>query len=218
MERRRSRKRMLMWVILVLLLPAPLLGTPTNAVGASSPIYACVNPSGLTRIVGAPQDCRPNESPKSWPTEGTSTVQGGTLTVIDSANKTVGPLIDPNTVLTVGLTVNGDRFLVGVRPQGFFSLIGVTFYYADASCSGTPLVPPSTGVFFPYLRVIGPTGYYASMASVAQEVQVATSKTYNNGVPQSCTDASWLGKLMLVPATTVNLNPVFTPPFSVTVK
>lgn len=210
-ERVRSRKPRLMWVIPVMLLPAPFLGTPTNADGASSKIYACVNPSGLTRIVGAPGDCRPSEKSVQWDPAGSP---GGTLTVIDSGSQTVGPLIDPN---TVDLTVNGDHFFVGVRPKGFFGLTGATFYYADASCSGSPLVPASTDVFFPYLRVVGTTGYYASMASVAQEIQVASSKTYSNGVPQSCTDASWMGKLMLVPAMALNLS-AFTPPFSVTVK
>ena len=213
MERIGSRKPMLVWLLSVLLLPAPFLGSSANAEGGSSKIYACVNPSGLTRIVSAPGDCHPSEKSVQWDPAGSS---GGTgmLTVIDSSGRIVGPLLGQN---AVSLTVNGDRFFVGVTPSGFFSLTGATFYYADASCAGSPLVPPSTDVFFPYLRVVGTTGYYASLAAVAQEVQVGSSKSYYNGGAQPCTDASWLGKLLLVSPTTLNLS-IFTPPFSITVK
>jgi hypothetical protein len=210
-ERVRSRKPMLMWLLPVMLLLAPFLGTPTNAEGASSKIYACVNPSGLTRIVGAPGNCHPSEKSVQWDPAGSP---GGALTVIDSRSQTLGPLISPN---AVSLTVNEDRFFVGVTPNGFFSLTGATFYYANANCSGSPLLPPSTDVLFPYLRVVGTTGYYASLASVAQEIQVASYKTYSNGVPPACTDAPWMGKVMMVPPTSLDLS-AFTPPFSVTVK
>ncbi len=200
---------MLMWAVPVVLLPAALFGTPTNADGASpNVIYACVNPSGLTRIVGANEKCHPSEKLVKWDVSG---AQGGTLTVIDSLGKTVGPLIGPNQVI---LTVGGNRFFVGVGPNRFYSLTGVTFYYADANCSGTPLVPPSTDVFFPYLRLVGTTGYYGDIGSLPQEIQVGSYKNYNNGVPQCITDTSWIGKMMLIQATTVSLS-VFTPPFSV---
>ncbi len=211
----RSRKPMLRWLIPVLLLLAPLLGPSPNSEGASAKIYACVNPSGLTRIVGAPGDCHPSERSVQWEAAGSSEgTPTGTLTVIDSGGQTLGPLLGQN---AVSLTVNGDRFFVGVTPSGFFSLTGATLYYADASCAGSPLVPPSTDVFFPYLRVVGTTGYYASLTAVAQEVQVGSSKSYSNGVAQACTDASWLGKLLLVSPTALNLS-AFKPPFSIMVK
>ncbi len=204
-----------MWVIPIILLSAPLLGPSPNAEGASVKIYACVNPSGLTRIVGAPADCHPSERSVQWdPADSPGATLAGTLTVIDSDGQTVGPLMGTNAAT---LTVNGDRFFVGVTPQGFFSLAGTTFYYAGASCVGSPLLPPSTDALFPYLRVVGTTGYYASLTAVPQEVQVGSSKSYYNGVAQPCTDASWLGKLMLVSPATLNLS-AFTPPFSVTVK
>ena len=207
---------MLIWAIPVLLVLAALLGTPTMVNAAEvSQIKLCVNPSGLTRIPGANERCRPSEKLVQWDVSGSqdgSGSQAGALTVIDSTGTIVGPLIRPDAVI---LTANGDRLLVGVRPEGFFGTIstaGLTFYRTGTNCSGARYVEPSTGLFFAHLRLLGTTGYYGDWTSTPTTVA---------SVEYSCTATGCQCANMnpvtynLTPPKTVDLNPLFTPPFSI---
>jgi hypothetical protein len=196
---------MLIWVIPVLLIPAALVGSPTM-VNAAAGSQICVNPSGLTRIIGANEKCRPSERLVPWDTSGS---QGGTLTVIDSLGNTVGPLIRPD---AVALTVGGNRFLIGVGTDGFRNITGLSLYYESTGCSGVALIQPSTNMLLPLLLVAGTTGYYGGSQSQVYSVVYRTSYNPDRRVFEGCF-LSFPGPL--TPAKTVNLNPLFTPPFSI---
>ena len=210
MGRVRSPKRKLILVIPVILLPAALLGTATmvNADGGNqSLIHACVNPSGLTRLVGASEKCSPSERPYHWPASGT---EGGTLTVIDSGGNTVGPLVQSD---AVALTVGGKRFLVGVGPGGFRNIAGSpTLFYESLSCppGGELILSPTT--VLPLLRLAGTTGYYGDTGSGVYSVVARRNYDSTRGEFGACTASLSPGPV--TPARTVNL-PGFTPPFSV---
>lgn len=222
MRKAKSSKCMLMliWVIPVLLIPAALVGSPTMINAAEvTQIKLCVNPSGLTRVPGANERCRPSEKLVQWDVSGsqeTTGSQGGALTVIDSTGKTVGPLIRPD---AVALTVNGDRLLVGVRPNGFFGTIAaccgqyvVAFYRTGANCSGDRYVEPSTGLFFAHLRLIGGIGYYGGWTSTLTSVASYEYLSTADGSYQ-CMNSS--GSINLTPVKDVKLNTLFTPPLSI---
>ncbi len=57
---------LVMGVVLVVLSSA-VPGTTRADGGDPNLVHACVNPSGLTRIVGPPDPCRPNEETFHWP-------------------------------------------------------------------------------------------------------------------------------------------------------
>ncbi len=197
-----SRKCMLIWVVQVIALLA-LLGTGT-VINADEVSQICVNPSGLTRIVGANGKCLPSE--KLFDLS-----QGGAATVIDSLGKTVGPLVQSD---LVALTVGGDRFLVGVGPGGFRNTAGLTLFYEGLGCSGLALIQPSTNLLLPLLRVAPPTGYYGGREFQIYSI-LPSRKSYNSnlGAFDPCNNFPSFGQQM-TPAKTLNL-PAFTPPFSV---
>jgi hypothetical protein len=206
---------MLIWVISLVLIPAAQLGTPTLVYAAEgSQIILCVNRSGLTRMAGPHERCRHSEKLVKWDLSGShddSGSQGETLTVLDSSGKTVGPMIRPDAVI---ITANGDRLLVGIRPDGFFGTIsttGLTFYRTGTNCSGGRYVEPSTGLFFAHLRLLGSTGYYGGWTSAP--ISVASVEFGCTATGCQCTDFS--GTYNLTPVKTVDLNLLFTPPFSI---
>jgi hypothetical protein len=215
MERGQSRRLILSWALPVIPLLLALFGTANVAKAAEgSQIMLCVNRSGLTRMAGPNERCRPSEKLVKWDLSGShddSGSQGGALTVIDSTGKTVGPLIRPDAVV---ITVNGDRLLIGVRPDGFFGTIsttGLTFYRTGTNCSGGRYVEPSTGLFFAHLRLLGSTGYYGGWTSTPTSVASVEFSCTATG----CQCTSFSGTFNLTPVKTVELNPLFTPPFSI---
>jgi hypothetical protein len=205
--------RMLIWMIPAVLAPAAFLGTPAHAAEGSQ-IVLCVSRSGFTRIARANERCRHGEKLVKWDLSGSqddSGSQGETLTVIDSTGKTVGPLIRPDAVI---ITANGDRLLVGARPDGFFGTIsttGLTFYRTGANCSGGRYVEPSTGLFFAHLRLLGTIGYYGGWT--ATPIAVASVEYGCTATGCQCTNYS--GTYNLTPVKTVDLDPLYTPPFSI---
>jgi len=202
---------MLIWMISLVLIPAALLGTPTMVYAAEvTQIKLCVNPSGLTRIPGANERCRPSEKLVQWDVSGSQEVsgsQGGAVTVIDKSGKTVGPLVESNAVV---LTVGTERVLVGIGPKNFRNLYGLYFYRTGPDCTGTRLVDPSTDLLLPPVRVLGATGYYGGRD--AQQYSVASFEDYSSGTLK-CWPISPPVNYTLTPAKTVDLS-VFTPEFS----
>ena len=194
-----------------------LIGWPAMAGsdgGDAGLIHACVNPSNLTRIVDANDACRHNERSVHWPaafSKAAAPAAGGALTVVDKAGKSVGPLIRPE---AVALAVDGERVVVGVRPDRLYGLVGVAFYFRELNCSGERLVSPAADVLLPYVQVVSTTGYFGGREAVPYQVgsmlyagsSAATPVCYNNTSP--------FPTYNLTPARIVDLGG-FTPPFSV---
>lgn len=210
-----SPTRMLIWVVAVILLLA-LFGAATMANAAEgSQMKLCVNPSGLTRVPGANETCRPSEKLVTWGGSGSQDVpgsQGGTLIVVDSLGNTIGPLLEPDAVV---LTAGGNRFLVFVGPAGLRNNSGFSLYYDQTNCSGVrridaPIIP----VLFPVLRVSGPIGYYAGSNAGTYSPLSRQDYDFSGGLVQCFTPPSPLSPRLLAPATTVTL-PGFAPPLSI---
>jgi len=220
MRKVKSSKCMLMliWVIPVIALLA-LLGTATvvNADGGNpDQIHVCVNPSGLTRVVGAKEKCHPSERSVHWDASGS---QGGAATVIDSLGKTVGPLVQSDTVVLT--TADSKRFLVGVGSAGFRNNGGaLRLLYRSGDCLTEALILAPTTVL-PLLQVAGTTGtvtgYYgdaASQGGTVIELPVIRSRSYNSTDDKFGLCSAFSESRAVTPARTVNL-PAFTPPFSI---
>ncbi len=210
---------MLIWVIPVLLIPAALVTSPTMVNAAEvSQIKLCVNPSGLTRVPGANETCRPSEKLVKWDLSGSqdgSGSQGGALTVIDRLGNTVGPLVQSNAVV---LTVGGTRLLLGVKADGPFNFAGaLTLFYQASNCplGGELIQLTGTNNFvLPALYLAGTTGYYGDIGSQLYTGGVASRKSYDATLGQfnNCLNISSTGQFM--PAKSVSL-PAFALPFSI---
>lgn len=236
---------------------ALLILSNTGSAKALTVINACVNKAtGAVRIANA---CGRSETPLSWNQQGPAGSQGpagppgaqgpagpqgsagpGAVTVVDSTEKTLGPLVgsgrlvsgsnsNPIPLLTAAavlLEIDSLWFALPVNSGGFLKA-GVTFTYVTNDCSGTAYLqlPPIPDLFQTVSGNFNDSGrapgvvlnllYYA--APTTQLLQVGSTTMLNgDGTTGVCQQTSF--QTYLSPIKTFDLSTLgFTPPFSLKV-
>ena len=162
---RRRVRQVFVWLVLL----GPML-IPDSA-RAQSPISACVNPHGQTRILMAGQSCLPSEQLVMWAVQGPAGPPGpageagaAAPAVVDSTGARVG-LYMSGLVL---MNVDGAWFTVFANRDGLSSpSFGTTFAFLTANCTGTrygPGGPGSSGFgLVPNAQVIGPYAWFTDL-------------------------------------------------------
>lgn len=127
-----ERSKFVVVVALALGLGSPLVALADG--GDPSVIHACVNPSGLTRIVTPAESCRSNETPVHWAIGGATgpaavTVDCGAEQTITDALQTAGV---PLTITVIGTCVENVRI-----SRDDVTLIGQPGATVDGSAAST---------------------------------------------------------------------------------
>ncbi len=214
---------------------------PRGVIGPSGPTGATgiIGRIGATGPVG-PKGVAGPQGPAAGPTgatgpqgmgvagpTGATGPAGNGLNVYDSNGRTVGPLMEQNTVV---LTVNSQLVILGpnsgntgISPQGFTSEDSsiLLFYHTSTDCSGPRYqfsgTLPVTGQVSNATAdpsAPGTTLYYPALPS--SNLSIASFETFNSGQsvsgPGQCTTAP--GTVSVGVTTTYDLSS-FVPPFSV---
>jgi hypothetical protein len=136
------------------------------------------------------------------------------VTLVDANGVVMGPVIsydhsDPKIVFP--LNAGGGRVLIRVFPQQYDETDSV--YYQTNDCTGTPLIPYSTGdIEFSTPYAIGAPGKTLYVAVLSKPVVSRTASS--RGAVGACSTTSLTRQFAIARATS-DLATIFTPPFRV---